>query len=84
MKGHAESALEHLISALREENIVIHTYSQGEFAPAGLSYNVRTGQRLVAGCCWEDGLHVEADASPRLACLIRSHCALYYAIYPGR
>lgn len=77
---HAEFALEHLISALREEGITIRTSWQGYGAPAALEYIDRTGY-YVATCNADSGLELCED-NRRVAGLIRSHCALWYTVHP--
>lgn len=77
---HAAAALEHLISALREEGVTIHIYSQGYGAPRGMDY--RAAGESVASCDWQNGLE-GAEGRSRVSGLIRSHVALYYVLYPG-
>lgn len=85
-KGNAETALEFLVSELREQGVLIRMFSQGEGAVPGMTYYRAqwfNGVRVevnVASCDWQNGLELDERQNGRISAVIRAHCSLYYAI----
>ena len=79
---HAGAALEHLISALRDEGITIRNYYRGYGAAAGIEYTRRGDTDAATFDPHNDGLELADGIGERVAGLIRAHCALYCALYP--
>jgi hypothetical protein len=83
MQKHFDTALQHLISGLRECGIIIHIFSQGEGADFGLSYETAGAfgpytTTVVAVCTWNGGLEFSDEPDREVKAAIKAHCTLYY------